>query len=222
MIVWGMRDVPDKLTTVRSSVPLKAVFNSRVWPGLTTYLDGEKKSFILDREGVQYHFPVIDPYRWIGPRQTMRDAFDLLVFLTNLDANDPDLIEEFLALEGRAIPEAPPENTAEKVVNPQRFQLARKAIPLQKLVEIFNVPTERLNDRFVAFFVVQHGRSHRYIVDLESQTFRPDGVEARLDGFDAYLVLTNQVSTNPDRYQNEFVEFVLKHCDQTVAGQLAA
>jgi hypothetical protein len=217
-----MRDVPDKLTTVRSSVPLKAVFNSRVWPGLTTYLDGEKKSFILDREGVQYHFPVIDPYRWIGPRQTMRDAFDLLVFLTNLDANDPDLIEEFLALEGRAIPEAPPENTAEKVVNPQRFQLARKAIPLQKLVEIFNVPTERLNDRFVAFFVVQHGRSHRYIVDLESQTFRPDGVEARLDGFDAYLVLTNQVSTNPDRYQNEFVEFVLKHCDQTVDGQLAA
>jgi hypothetical protein len=217
-----MRDVPDKLTTVRSSVPLKAVFNSRVWPGLTTYLDGEKKSFILDREGVQYHFPVIDPYRWIGPRQTMRDAFDLLVFLTNLDANDPDLIEEFLALEGRAIPEAPPENTAEKVVNPQRFQLARKAIPLQKLVEIFNVPTERLNDRFVAFFVVQHGRSHRYIVDLESQTFRPDGVEARLDGFDAYLVLTNQVSTNPDRYQNEFVEFVLKHCDQTVAGPLAA
>src|SRR5438067_1472089 len=148
MIGWGMRYVPDKLTSVRSSVPLKAVFNSRVWPGLTTYLDGPgPKNFALDREGRQYRFPIIDPYRWIGPFQTMKDAYDLLVFLINRDADDPSLVEEFLALEGQPIPEAPPENTAEKVVNPQRFQLARKAIPLQKLVEIFNAPTEQLNDR---------------------------------------------------------------------------
>jgi hypothetical protein len=221
MIVWGMRDVPDKLTTVRSSVPLKAVFNSRVWPGLTTYLDGEKKSFILDREGVQYHFPVIDPYRWIGPRQTMRDAFDLLVFLTNLDANDPDLIEEFLALEGRAIPDAPPENTAEKVVNPQRFQLARKAIPLQKLVELLGATTEQLNERFTAFYVVRHGRSNRYLIDIPAQTFRPDGIEAKLDGFDAYRILTDREGVNPITLQNEYVEFILQHCDQTVADQLS-
>jgi hypothetical protein len=217
-----MRFVPDKLTTIRQSIPLKAVFNSRVWPGLTTYLDGEKKSFTLDREGRQFHFAVIDPYRWIGPRQSMRDAYDLLVFLTNRDASDPDLIAEFLALEGQPIPDAPPENTAEKRVNPQRFQLARKAIPLQRLVELLGATTEQLNERFTAFYVVRHGRSNRYLIDIPAQTFRPDGIEAKLDGFDAYRILMDREGVNPSTLHNEFVEFVLQHCDQTVADQLSA
>jgi hypothetical protein len=223
MIVWGMRYVPDKLTTIRQSVPLLAVFNSRVWPGLTTYLDGEKKSFILDREGRQFHFPVIDPHRWIGPFQTMKDAYDLIVFLTNRDANDPSLIEDFLAISERPIPASPKEHLQEKIVNPGRFQIARRALRISTILKARDWEGLKVEpfEGGITFYLTRNNRTESYVT-LDDVVFKTNGIQQRLDGFDLYVILTDRVGVNPAKLQHEFTEFVLEHCSPEVAGQLAS
>jgi hypothetical protein len=209
---------PDQVAKQEGS--LSKVINHRRWSGLA--VDWNRMFFTIVRHGFATLFRMQGDifYNQLGE---LRYPFHLFCMLSGQSPNSPMALAEHEALQAAPQPEPITYPTVLGLVSAVAFELACRAMKLDKLLDLHGVPFERRDGGAITFEIAPQGLRRQYITHPGHETFGQIGIsQQKLTSYGLWRLLNDREASNTNEDRNDFIEYAKQHSDPETSAKLEA
>jgi hypothetical protein len=211
----------DPVEIEKQTGSIKKIFFNRCWANLA--YEPNTGIFVLSRHGYPEQHRIYDAVTCYGPRGELLNAFQLFCTLADRPQSDPNVMHEYRAIQRGPEPEPVEFPTVISILSPNIFARAREVLPLDRLLDLHNVPYKRTESGTILFELSPQGLRRQYATHPGFGTFNQVGISAqKLTSYDLWRLVRDREQFDRISDRKEFIEFVRNNVSPEVAAQLSA